>query len=348
MSSALASAQVTVEGSLRDVVLALDRGALSVALVMESPSRLVGIFTDGDVRRALLGGASLDAPLAGYMKTQFTTVTPSVGRAEVLDLMHARRFAVVPIVDDQGGFQGCHHVHDLLGVAPRPNWAVIMAGGRGARLGGLTDHVPKPMLRVAGRPILERMVLHLVGFGIRRIFLSVNYLGHVIEDHFGDGAKFGCAISYLREERPLGTGGALSLLPGVPEAPFLVVNGDVVTQADLGAMLDAHQGAGADVMLTIATRRYLHTVPFGCIEAAGTRVVEVEEKPTLSRLINAGMYVVSPTLLERVPGNAEFTMPDLVQSCLTRNEHVLAFEVADDWIDVGQKEQLREARGEVT
>jgi dTDP-glucose pyrophosphorylase len=326
----------------------LDRGALRVALVMSSASRLVGIFTDGDLRRALLRGASLESPLEPEMQRNFTSVEPRIGRAEVLDLMQARQFTVVPIVDEAGAYHGCHSLHDLLGVAARPNTALIMAGGRGTRLGPLTKDLPKPMIRVAGRPILERMVLHVVGFGIRKIYISLNYLGHVIESYFGDGARFGCAIEYLREDRPLGTGGALSLLPEQPSAPLLVVNGDVVTQADLGAFLDAHTAGGPDLMLTLATRRYLHTVPFGCIEVDGSRIVDVEEKPTLSRLINAGMYVLSPQLLARIERNTEFSMPSLIEGCLARRERVDAFEIADDWLDVGQKEQLAEARGENT
>ena len=346
MAGDLTRAQVDISATLRDVVLALDRGALRVALVMSGPARLAGIFTDGDLRRAFLRGASLDSPLEPEMQRNFTSVTPSVSRAEVRDLMQARRFTVVPIVDGAGVYRGCHHLHDLLGVAERPNAALVMAGGRGTRLGALTKDLPKPMIRVAGRPILERMVLHLVGFGVRRIYISLNYLAHVIENHFGDGSRFGCSIEYLREDQPLGTGGALSLLPAVPSAPLLVVNGDIVTQADLGAMLDAHAAGGSELMLTVATRRYLHTVPFGCIEADGSRVVNVEEKPTLSRLINAGMYVVSPRLLARVEANTSFSMPSLIEGCLARGERVDMFEIADDWIDVGQKEQLAEARGE--
>ena len=337
---------MAVSGTLRDVIAAIDAGSLGVALVMVNAATLAGIFTDGDVRRALLQGATLESPLELHMRKEFTSVTPAVGRVEVLDLMQARRFTVVPIVDDQGVFRGCHHLHDLLGVAARPNLALIMAGGRGTRLGALTQHVPKPMIRVAGRPILERMVIHLVGFGIKKILMSVNYLAHVIEDHFGDGARFGCQIEYVREDQPLGTGGALSLLPAPPTAPLLVVNGDVVTQADLGAMLDFHTAGGPDVRVTVAVRRYLHTVPFGCLEIDGNRVLDMEEKPTMSRLINAGMYVVSPEVIARIPRATAFSMPSLVESCLARNERVQAFEVADDWIDVGQKEQLREARGE--
>jgi NDP-sugar pyrophosphorylase family protein len=260
--------------------------------------------------------------------------------------MQARRFAIVPILDDNGLLCGLHQLHDLLGVAPRPNWAIIMAGGKGTRLGPLTGDVPKPMLRVAGRPILERLVLHLVGFGIRRVFLSVNYLANVIEDHFGDGSKFGCTIEYLREQAPLGTGGALSLLPEPPTSPFLVLNGDLVTQANFGAMIDTHMRNEPDVMLTMATRRYFHTVPYGTVEVDKDRITEVVEKPTLSRLINAGIYLVSPRLLDRVPKDREFGMPSLVEMCLSRGERVDAFEVADDWIDVGHKDQLQAARGE--
>lgn len=341
-------AQVDVAGTLRDVVLALDRGALRVALVMSSASRLAGIFTDGDLRRALLRGASLESPLEPEMQRNFTSVDPHVGRAEVLDLMQARRFNVVPIVDQAGVYHGCHHLHDLLGVTARTNVALVMAGGRGTRLGSLTKDLPKPMIRVAGRPILERMVLNLVGFGVRKIYISLNYLGHIIERHFGDGARFGCAIEYLREDRPLGTGGALSLLPELPSSPLLVVNGDVVTQADLGAMIDTHTAGGPDLQLTVATRRYLHTVPFGCIEVDGNRIVDLDEKPTISRLINAGIYVVSPRLIARIERNTELSMPSLIEGCISRGERVEAFEIADDWIDVGQKDQLAEARGEIT
>lgn len=194
------------------------------------------------------------------------------------------------------------------------------------------------------------MVLHLVGFGVRRIFLSINYLGQMIEEHFGDGSRFGCVIEYLREDKPLGTGGALGLLEQRPTAPMLVVNGDVVTQANFGAMIDAHSvrhEAQPETMITVATRRYFHSIPFGCVRAEGDRIVDIEEKPTISQLINAGMYVVSPQVLDHIPRDVEFMMPTLIDGSLSRGEVVKSFEVAEDWIDVGQREQLRQARGEM-
>jgi len=191
-------------------------------------------------------------------------------------------------------------------------------------------------------------VLHLVGFGVRRIFMSLGYLGNVIEEHFGDGSHFGCTIEYLREDKPLGTAGALSLLPSRPADPILVMNGDLVTQADVGAMIDQHARAtSGNVAVTMATRRYFHTVPYGSVELDGNRIVEIAEKPTLSKLINAGIYLLSPALLDRVPRDTEFGMVTLIESCLERGERVESFELAaGDWIDVGQHDQLKQARGE--
>jgi dTDP-glucose pyrophosphorylase len=327
--------------SLRDALLALDRGAAGIALVLDGEGRLVGTATDGDVRRALLAGAPLDAPLAPHMRRNFTAVGLEAGRAEVLDLMRARVIEQVPIVDARGRLAGLHLIHQILGAIERPNWGVIMAGGLGTRLRPITEHVPKPMLKVAGRPILERLVLHLVGFGIKRIFLAVHYLAHVIEEHFGDGSRFGCRVEYLREERPLGTGGALSLLPARPAEPVVVLNGDLVTQANVGEMLAAH--GRADAAATVGVRRYLHQVPFGCVEVDGTRLLRIEEKPTLARLVNAGVYVLSPAVIASAPP-PPFTVPALLEGCLQRGEPVEAFEVAEDWLDVGQHEQLKQAR----
>lgn len=335
---------VALDATVRDAMLALERSGAEVVLVLGADERLVGITTDGDLRRGLLAGASLDGPVAALMRRDFTAVAPETGRAAVLDLMHARRFSQVPIVDRDGKLCGLHLLHDVVGRKERENCAVIMAGGRGTRLAPLTDDVPKPMLQVAGRPILERIVLGLVGAGIRRIFLAIHYLGHRVEEHFGDGRKLGCDICYLREREPLGTAGALSLLDPAPSLPLLVMNGDLVTQLNAADMLDFHGSGGQ--RLTVGTRRYLHRVPFGCVELRDGAVASIEEKPLLGRVVNAGIYVVDPELVARVPKGLPSTMPGLVQDCLDRGELVRPFAIEDEWIDVGQHEQLRLARGE--
>jgi NDP-sugar pyrophosphorylase family protein len=276
------------------------------------------------------------------LNRSYTVVDRRQGRADALDLMLARHIDVVPVLDEAGRPVGLHLLHAFLEPRARGNWAVIMAGGRGTRLAPLTDTVPKPMLRLAGRPILERIVLHLVGHGFSRIFLSVNYLAGVIEDHFGDGRSLGVRIEYLRETEPLGTAGALGLLPEAPDRTLVLLNGDLVTSVDVSGLIDVHERGG--FAATVGTRRYVHSVPFGCVERDGDRITGLEEKPAIVREVNTGIYALAPQVVGLVAANVPLTMPELIARVLERGEPVGAFEVEDDWVDVGQRDQLARAR----
>jgi NDP-sugar pyrophosphorylase family protein len=260
--------------------------------------------------------------------------------------MQARMIEQIPILSKSGKLLGLHLMHEVLGASRRTNWAVVLAGGKGARLRPITEDIPKPMVRVAGRPILERIVLHLVGFGIRTIYLSINHLGHLIQRHFRDGSRFGCSIRYLKESFPLGTGGPLSLLPKRPSDPLVIMNGDLVTQVDLGSMLDKHTREGYRV--TVGVREYVHTIPYGCVERKGDRITRLTEKPRLHQEVNAGIYIMEPALLSRVPRRREFPMTSLLEECIARGEAVGAYPVEGDWIDLGDHDQLRQANGERT
>ncbi|MBL9132120.1 MAG: nucleotidyltransferase family protein [Verrucomicrobiaceae bacterium] len=322
----------------------IDQAGEGIAFMCDDSGRMLGTVTDGDVRRGLLKGAMLTDAIEPFAKKKFASVSTRASRPEVLDLMQARQLHQIPILDDDGRLDGLHLLHEVIGATPKPNWAVIMAGGKGTRLGELTKTIPKPMLKVAGRPIIERLVYHLVGYGIRRIFISTNYLAEIIESHFGDGKAFGCQIEYLREtpDEPLHTGGSLSLLPEKPAEPVFVCNGDLVTQVDLGSMFDFHHEGG--YLATIGVRSYSHEVPFGCLEVNDGRVTSLVEKPTLTQLINAGMYVLSPEIIARVP-RKPYPITNLFEEALQLGDKVGAFEIVDDWIDVGQREQLKQARG---
>jgi NDP-sugar pyrophosphorylase family protein len=313
-------------------------------MVISLEGFLEGVLTDGDVRRALIQGARLEGPLAPFVRRDFISVEPTVARDSVLDLMQAREIEQIPIVDEARRLIGLHTLHSILRREHLDNWAVVMAGGRGERLRPLTDSVPKPMVRVAGRPILERIVLNLVGLGIGKIFISVNYLGKQIEDFFGNGRNHGCDIEYLREESPLGTGGALSLLPVLPTEPLVVLNGDVLTQSDIATMIRFH--AAGRFAATVAFQDYLHTVPFGVLDLAGDRVTGMREKPTFSWPSNAGIYVLEPRLIPRLPAGTNFPMPAVLEDCLERGDKVGAFRIDGDWIDIGRPAELRKARGE--
>jgi dTDP-glucose pyrophosphorylase len=340
--SRLEQSKVHIEARLIDAMRALDNGAAEIALVIDENDRLVGTMTDGDIRRALLTGAALESPVRSFVQRNFTAVRPMTGRAEVLDLMQARTISQIPVVDPDGKLIGLHLLREVIGCAERPNWAVVMAGGKGTRLRPITENLPKPMIRVAGRPILERLVLHLVGFGVRRIFLSINYMGHMVEDHFQDGSAFGCRIEYLKEESPLGTAGALSLLRDLPSDPVLVINGDLVTQAHIGNLLDFHAQGGYKA--TVGVRDYYHTVPYGCIDTEGNRITCLEEKPMVSKTVNAGIYVLDPSIISLVPKDCEVQMPALLEQQLSLGACIGAFRVEGDWMDIGQHDQLRSAR----
>lgn len=334
---------ISERASIRHAMEAIERGSMELALVVEPDLRLIGTITDGDVRRALLQGHGLDQSVALCMNRGFTSVDGRAGRAEVLDLMRARTLRQIPILDGAGRLTGLHLLREMIGAVQRPNWAVVMAGGRGERLRPLTDSIPKPMLPVAGRPILERIVLHLVGSGVQRIFFSVFYLGEQIEAHFGDGSAHGCSISYLRETEPLGTGGSLSLLPERPEHPLLVLNGDLLTQVNVDRLLSFHeQGRYA---VTIGLHEHAHTVPFGVVELDGDRVVHIKEKPTQVWPASCGIYVIDPGIIDRVPGQTRVDLPSLIEQCIERGERVGGFLVEDEWMDIGRQRELDRARG---
>jgi len=340
----LARLTVAANATLLDVLRVLDTMGESIAFVCDDTTRVIGSVTDGDVRRALLGGAQLSTTRAeDVMRREFVSVSQSTGRAEVLDLMRARGIGQVPVLDQAGRLKGLHAIGRLISVGERPNAAVLLAGGRGTRLAPLTHQIPKPMITVAGRPILERLVLHLMGAGIRKFYISVNYLAHVIEEHFGDGSQFGCSIDYLREDRPLGTGGPLKLLTPVPEHPVVVLNGDLVTQCDVGRMLDFHDDGGFEA--TIGVRPYAFEIPFGTVEMNGDRLVAIHEKPVVARKVNAGVYVLSPSSLRRIPANEEYPITSLFERCVEEGVAVGAFTIEADWLDVGRPEELDRARG---
>jgi NDP-sugar pyrophosphorylase family protein len=226
--------------------------------------------------------------------------------------------------------------------AERPNRAVILAGGKGTRLHPITTQVPKPMVMVAGRPILERLILHLLSCGLSRFTISINYLGHMIEEYFGNGSRLGCQIDYLRESEPLGTGGPLSLLPR-PQLPVVVLNGDLVTQCDVGDLIDFHERGG--FAATMGIRTYTTEVPFGVAEVDGDRLMSLREKPSERTLINAGIYVLSPQTVAIVPAGQEYSITTLFETLLAEGKSVGAHLLESDWLDVGGHAELRRARG---
>lgn len=326
-----------------DAIRVLDAAATGIVLVVDGENRLKGAIGDGDIRRGFLRGEALDSPIAHVMNAGVFTVSIGTSRAQVLDIMKARKFNQVPIVDVEGKVVGLHLLNKLISDAQLPNAAVIMCGGKGERLGKLTKSTPKPMLQVAGRPILERVVLHLLSHGVTHVYLAVNYLKEIIMDYFGDGSKFGCHIEYLEEARPLGSGGPLSLLPK-QEHPVVVMNGDLITDVDISRMIEFHEQNKFHATMGYTT--YKHTVPFGCIEVEGGRIVDIVEKPSVVKSANAGVYVLSTAAIATVPKDRYFMITDVFGHALKNDLPCGAYSVDGDWIDVGMPNDLSRARGE--
>lgn len=333
---------VVSEGdTLRVALERLDDGA--TLYLVDSDRRVVGVFNNDLARRAVLRGLTLDGALPrDACQSNFAFVAHGTSRANIVEVLHARGLSQIAVLSDERRLMAVHLRSEVAGSSRSDVRAVIMAGGRGSRLFPLTEHTPKPMLPVAGRPILERLVLHLVGYGVTDIYLAINYLGTKIEEHFGDGSTLGCRIRYLREEKPLGTGGALALLSDPSDATTLMLNGDLVTQIDLDAMLDAHRAGGH--VATMGVRRYSVAVPFGVVDVEQGRIRGFREKPSLDYRVNAGVYALEPAALQMVPRDTEYPITALFERCLLEGKSVGAHTLEEDWIDVGQLESLLRAR----
>ena len=345
----IAASFAAESATLRDVLQAIQDGAQNVAFAVDGDNRLTGLMTDGDVRRALLGGAGLDEPAAPYVSRDPLLVNASESRSAVLDFMRSRVINQIPIVDDDGVLVGLHTLQGMVGRQPRANLAVILAGGRGTRLHPLTEDIPKAMVPVAGRPILERIITHLVGYGISEIVLAVGHLAEPIVDFFGDGAAFGCRIRYLAEDTdaPLGTAGALGHLVGLVGPitdPVLVMNGDLLTSVDVGALLSYHEAEGP--AMTIATKSIPFQVPYAVIEQDAGRVVGLVEKPVFEHVVNIGIYALSPGSLATVPVGQRYDMTDLATDLLSGGSAVCSWQSEEDWIDIGSPTDLGRARGQ--
>ena len=339
-----------VQATLREAITAIQTGSASICLFLDADRRLVATLSDGDVRRAFLDGATLESPARPWAKSHPTTVPAGTDRSAVLDLMQALTLPQIPEVDAEGRVVRLHLLKEIVGGPRRTNRAVILAGGRGTRLRSVTGDLPKPMVPVAGRPILERLVLHLVGSGITNVTLAVGFGADVIEQHFGDGSAFGCAISYLREDEPRGTAGPLRGLLGTDiesadDEPLIVLNGDLVTSFSVSGLLGAHRAG--DARLTVAVTDYVHEVPYGVLEtdAATGRVTALQEKPTWLGIVNAGVYALDPALINHIPADRAVPMTELIESCIGRGDTVIAWRVTGEWHDVGQPDDLARARG---
>ena len=341
----------TSHGALREAMAQMDRAGHGILLIMDEERRLLGTVTDGDVRRAILANLDLSQPvsvlLARKAGTRFATpITAPIGqdRTVYLSILKQHSLLHLPLLDAAQRVAGLVTMDSLVPDQVLPLQAVVMAGGKGTRLHPLTADVPKPMLRIGDRPVLEIIIKQLREAGIRQVTVTTHHKSEKIAEHFGDGKEFGIDLSYIEEDQQLGTVGGLSLLE-VPTETTLVINGDILTQVDFRAMLAYHREHKAD--MTVAVRQYDMKVPYGVVECEGSVVRGLSEKPVLGFFVNAGIYLLEPSVYRLIPNGQRFDMTELIQHLLQKKRLVVSFPIREYWLDIGEQAEYEQAEQDV-
>lgn len=347
MKTDLCALLVTEQHTLRQVMECIDRGSLGIALVVDAEQRFLRTLTDGDLRRAILRGFGLSTRVQELVAERTPITAPAgISREEQLEIMLRAgiRIRHLPLLNPDGTIHDLVCDNELRGEQV-PLQAVIMAGGFGTRLRPLTDNIPKPMLSVGGKPLMERTIESLQKAGIQRINVTTHYMPEKIIQHFGGGQRFGVELNYVSEDQPLGTAGALRLLPEV-EGPLLVMNGDILTNVDFRALMKFHGEHQA--ALTVAVRQYEMQVPYGVVEAQDGIVSGLREKPRISFLVNAGIYLLEPSVLQHIPRDGRFDMTELISALLAAGQTVVGFPVMEYWLDIGKHDDFQKAQEDVS
>lgn len=325
-----------------DALKLIDSESLRIALVVDDELRLLGVVTDGDVRRGLLKNLNITSPVSSVMNSKPLTAKLGTVRTELVKLMEELQLLAIPLMegDKVAGLETLQRV----GQCPRyQNPVFLMAGGFGTRLRPLTDNCPKPLLKVGDKPILEILLNSFIKSGFINFYISTHYMPEMIRSHFGDGSKWNIKINYIHEEIPLGTGGALGLLPSdIPDLPLILINGDVLTNVDFERVLEFHNKHQA--VATMCVRDYEYQVPFGVINGVGHKIISMVEKPVQRFFVNAGIYVVSSEVRNSVQENTRIDMPTLLEQFIEQQHDIFMFPIHEYWLDIGRIEDYNRAQ----
>lgn len=331
------------DSTIQQAIRNLDQVGIRIVLVVNNTGELEGTISDGDIRRGLLKGLDLSSPITSVIHRNALVVPSEMLRETVMQLMVANRIQQIPVVDEKSRVVGLHLWDEIHAQPVRSNLMVIMAGGKGTRLRPHTENCPKPLLPVGGKPMLEHIIERAKLEGFNHFVLAIHYLGHMIEDYFGNGKHLQVKIDYLREKTPLGTAGALRLLNPRPDAPFVVTNGDVLTDIHYGEILDFHIRHNATATMAVRVHEWQH--PFGVVQTQGLDIVGFEEKPVSRSHINAGVYVLDPAALSVLTAETHCDMPTLFERLQATTKRTVAYPMHEPWLDVGRPDDLEEARG---
>jgi len=334
--------KLSPNATIKKALEIIDNGAVKIAIVVDKNYKLLGTITDGDIRRAILKGKSLDENIEDVYNKNPLTVSIDENKENIINLCTSRKIYQVPVVDKEGKVVKVILLDELLKPKEYPNKVILMVGGLGTRLRPLTETTPKPMLNVGGKPILQTIIERFRDYGFKNIILCVNYKADIIKEYFGNGSKFGVNIDYVIEHKRMGTAGALSLLKEKPKEPFFVMNGDILTSINFEHMLEYHLEHNSSA--TMAVREYDFQVPFGVVKMENNEIKAIEEKPVYKFFVSAGIYMLNPECIDYIPKNEFYDMPTLFEDLINNNKKTFSFPIREYWLDIGRIEEYEKAQ----
>jgi dTDP-glucose pyrophosphorylase len=336
--------KLQINSTIKQALEIIDKAAMQIALIVDENDKLLGTLTDGDIRRGLLKGLDLNSSIKSIVFKTPTIAKISDDKKDILKIALSKKLHQIPIVDENGKIIGIQEIEELIKPKEKTNKVILMVGGLGTRLRPLTDNIPKPMLKVGNKPILQTIIEKFAEYGYTNIVLCVNYKSHIIEDYFGDGSEFGVNIEYVLEKQRMGTAGALSLLKEKPTEPFFVMNGDLLTNVNFEHLDSYHITNNS--MGTMCVREYDFQVPYGVVNIKDSKILSIEEKPTHKFFVSAGIYMLSPEILEYIPQNEFYDMPTLFEKLINENKNIVSFPLREYWLDIGRLEEYKKANEE--
>jgi dTDP-glucose pyrophosphorylase len=333
---------VSPETTMAETISVIDKAAMQFALVVDNNNKLLGIVTDGDIRRALLRHQEMNSPIDTVMNKSPSVAKKGLSRSRLLHLMNSKGLLAIPIIEDDVLID-VQTLQKIVNRSHYDNPVFIMAGGFGTRLKPLTDNCPKPLLKLGGKPILETIIENFIASGFHRFYISTHYLPEQIEAYFGNGSDWGVEISYVHEENPLGTAGALGLLPkDITNLPIIMMNGDLLTKVDFELLLNFHTEQQG--IATMCVTEYEYQVPYGVVTLQDHQLESMIEKPLQKYFVNAGIYIVTPELIKQVKENQIIDMPALLENEIAKGEKVSVFPVHEYWLDIGKFNDFSQAQ----
>lgn len=333
--------KLTPSSTIKEALKIIDSGAMQIALIVDETDHLIGTITDGDIRRGLLNGLDLQSNIESIIYKNPTVAKISDTKEEILKKALAKKLHQIPIVDDENRILGIKEIEELVSPSIKPNKVILMVGGLGTRLRPLTENTPKPMLMVGNKPILQTIVEKFAEYGFVNIVMCVNYKSQIIQDYFKDGSAFGVKIEYVLENQRMGTAGALSLLTSLPNDPFFVMNGDLLTNVNFEHLYHYHLSNNA--MATMCVREYDFQVPYGVVNIEEGRILSIQEKPVQKFFVSAGIYMLNPQVIEYIERDAFFDMPTLFEKLIIQGKDALSFPIREYWLDIGRMEEYERA-----